>query len=60
MILALFLLIIVAVIVSIVFVLAVPGNSEDHKKCQHCGKRVKIETVVCRYCKKDLVDLPYR
>lgn len=51
---------ILATIGGIIAVVFLPFNSEDYKKCQHCSKRVEIETVVCKFCKNDLVDLPYR
>jgi len=53
-------LVVIAVIAGIIVLAFLPGHPENYKKCQHCGKSVKIETVVCKYCKKDLVDLPFR
>ena len=53
-------LVLIVVIASIIVLAFFPGDSENYKKCQHCRKSVKIETVVCKYCKKDLVELPYR
>ena len=57
----LILLIAIAVVISgLVIILFLPFDSENYKKCQHCFQKVKIESVVCKYCKKDLVELPYR
>ena len=50
----------VIVVVGVIVAGLIPFDSENYKKCQHCKRKVKIETVVCKYCKKDLVELPYR
>lgn len=57
----LFLIIIVVVVaVGVIAAGLLPFNNDNFKKCQHCRKSVKIESVTCKYCKKDLVELPYR
>ena len=52
-------LIFIAVLGGIIAVALLPGDPENFKKCQHCKKSVKIESVVCKYCRKQLVELPY-
>lgn len=59
MLLILTILVILATIGGIIAVAFLPGDPENYKKCQNCNKSVKIESVVCKFCKKDLVDLPY-
>lgn len=48
-----------AVIGGFLVLAFMPGDPENYKKCQHCLKQVKIESVKCKYCKKQLVELPY-
>jgi len=52
-------LIFIAVLGGIIVVAVLPDDPENYKKCQHCKKSVKIESVVCKYCRKQLVELPY-
>jgi hypothetical protein len=54
------LILVIVVVTSIIIIIFLPFDSENYKKCQHCFQKVKIESVICKFCKKDLVDLPYR
>lgn len=60
MFLIIIIIIVVFVVTGVVVAGLLPFDNENYKKCQHCRKTVKIEDVVCKYCKKDLVELPYR
>ena len=58
MLLILLILTIVVVIVAIIVTIFVPGDNANFKKCKFCSKRIKIETVKCKYCKKLLIEYP--
>lgn len=61
MVVLLTIIIVIAVFVATGLVVAgfLPADPENYKRCRHCRKTVKIEDVVCKFCRKDLVELPY-
>lgn len=46
----------IVIAATIIIALNLPSDPENWKKCEFCNKRIKIETVKCRYCKKLLIE----